>query len=235
MKNILYALGICLLLVNCGKGENEMFLSGNIKGLKTGTVVLQKIDDTILVSLDSVLIDGDSNFSFSEIVSSPEMHYLYLRLENGDLIDERIPFFAEASKISINTTLDGFAKNAIIKGSKNDSLLKIHDKLVQRYIDKNLDLTAKNFEALRDENDTLLAQTKVQQERLLRSKYLATINFAMNQKEFEVAPYLALARIPDANIKYLDTIYKSSSQKIKDSKYGKALESYISERKSEKQ
>ncbi len=212
-----------------------MFLSGNIKGLKTGTIVLQKIQDTTLVSLDSVVVDGDSNFSFSEVVESPEMHYLYLRLENGDLIDERIPFFAEASEISINTTLDGFAKDAIIMGSKNDSILKLHDKLMQRYIDRNLDLTAKNFEALRDENDTLLAQTKQQQERLLSSKYLATINFAVNQKDYEVAPYLALARISDANIKYLDTIYKAITPKIKDSKYGKALESYISERKSENQ
>ena len=68
----------------------------------------------------------------------------------------------------------------------------------------------------------------------LSSKYLATVNFALNNKDKEVAPYLLLTEIYDANIKYLDTVYTSLTPKIKDSKYGTLLESFISERKTAK-
>jgi len=40
-----------------------------------------------------------------------------------------------------------------------------------------------------------------------------------------------LSEVYDANVKYLDTVYKSLTPKIKDSKYGIALESFIQERK----
>ncbi len=42
-----------------------------------------------------------------------------------------------------------------------------------------------------------------------------------------------LSEVSNANIKYLDTVYVNLTPKIKDSKYGKALESFIIERKKE--
>ena len=58
-----------------------------------------------------------------------------------------------------------------------------------------------------------------------------TTNFAVNNADFEVAPYLALAEIPDINLKYLDTIQKSLSPKVAKSTYGKKLDVLIKERK----
>ncbi len=60
-----------------------------------------------------------------------------------------------------------------------------------------------------------------------------TVNFAMNHQEYELAPYLMLSEIYNSNTKYLDTVYKSLTPKIKDSKYGKALESLIQSRVSQ--
>ena len=54
-----------------------MIIQGQIKGLKKGTLYLQKMKDTILVSVDSVQINGDGNFILSDEVESPEV-YLYL-------------------------------------------------------------------------------------------------------------------------------------------------------------
>ncbi|WP_316931602.1 hypothetical protein [Flavimarina sp. Hel_I_48] len=66
---------------------------------------------------------------------------------------------------------------------------------------------------------------------LVRRKYLYTVNFAMNNKNLEVAPYLAISEIFDANVKYLDTIYKALEPDIRKSKYGKTLKGFIKERK----
>ena len=56
-----------------------------------------------------------------------------------------------------------------------------------------------------------------------KRKYLFTANFALNHKDFEIAPYLALSEIKDINLKYLDTIQKSMSPKVSKSLYGKQL------------
>jgi len=45
----------------------------------------------------------------------------------------------------------------------------------------------------------------------------------------EAAPYIALTELYDANIKLLDTINKSLSEKVKNSTYGKRLDAYITE------
>ena len=57
----------------------------------------------------------------------------------------------------------------------------------------------------------------------------------MNNKDYEVAPYLAVSEIFDANIKFLDTIQESLPPKVRDSKYGKSLEEFLKERKQQEQ
>ena len=231
MKYFLSVISIFFLMVGCFENADLMHLSGHVKGLKKGTLILQKIEDTSLVSIDSVLINGNSDFEFSEEIESPQLYYLYLRLIDGTLIDDRIPFFAESGEIIINTTLTNFEIDARISGSKNEVALEEYKKLVGRYTRKNLELIEGGLKALQKGNDSLATSMKIQQESLMASKYLMTVNFALNHSDYELAPYLMLSEVFDSNIKYLDTVYKKLSPKIKDSKYGKALESYIVDRK----
>ena len=65
----------------------------------------------------------------------------------------------------------------------------------------------------------------------LKRRYLFTTNFALYNKDFEVAPYLALSEISDINLKYLDTIQKTMTPKITQSLYGKKLIQFYKERK----
>lgn len=208
-----------------------MELSGNVKGLKKGTLILQKIEDSSLISIDSVVVNGDSNFSFSEKIESPEIYYLYVRLKDGTLVDDRIPFFAENGEMKIETSLEKFGSAAKVSGSKNDSLLREYDKLMQRYINKNLDLIEQRLKLHGNKKDSLALAIDGQRRNLQSSKYFATINFALNKNEYEVAPYVVLSEAYNANVKYLDTVYNALSPKIKNSKYGKELESFITERK----
>lgn len=66
---------------------------------------------------------------------------------------------------------------------------------------------------------------------LLRAKYLYTVNFAINNKELEIAPYLAVHEIYDVNIIFLDTIYGSLPKEVRKSIYGKALKDLLKERR----
>lgn len=231
MKNISLLALLFLIILGCSTNENEMKLTGSVKGLKKGTLILQHFENTLLVSVDSVMVDGDSNFSFNETVESPELYYLYVRLKDGTLRDDRIAFFAEPGEMTINTNLKKFGYEAKISGSENQKKLEEYQKLSQRYTDKNLELIQESLVARQNGEDSIASEINNKRDRNLRSSYLATINYAINNKDKEIAPYLALSEIYDTNVKFLDTIYTSLTPQIKDSKYGKSLKEYISERK----
>lgn len=231
MRHFLLISILFLTVVGCSTDTEKMNLTGTVKGLKKGTLLLQKFEDTVLVTIDSIIVDGNSDFSFSKKVESPEIFYLYVRLKDGTLRDDRITFFAENGDLNIKTDLKNFGSAAKVEGSKNDSLLKEYNKLKQRYVSKNLELIEQRFNLNKEKNDSLNLMIEQKQRTLISSKYLATINFALNNKDEEVAPYLMLSEAYNSNLKYLDTVYNALSPNVKDSKYGKELESFIVNRK----
>ncbi|MDG2446373.1 MAG: DUF4369 domain-containing protein [Flavobacteriaceae bacterium] len=231
MNKYLIILTVLILFIACSSNENKMTLTGNVKGLKKGTLILQKIQDSILVSVDSVLVNGSSLFSFKETILEPEIYYLYLRLENGILKDNRITFFAEANPINITSTLTNFVIDAKVTGSNNQEKYKTYKKIIDRFSDRNLELIEESFEAKKQGNDSLVNKLDSTQKSILAKKYLATINFALSVKDFEISPYLMLSHVNDTKLLYLDSVYNNLTPKIKDSKYGKDLESLIRSRK----
>lgn len=233
MRQTLYFAFTFLMLVGCTTSESEMLLTGNISGLKKGSLLLQKVSDTALVTLDSVKIDGDATFQFNVEVASPEVYYLTMQFADSVKTEKRIPFFAESGNINIVSELKNYDIESLITGSVNQEKWNEYKKLMKRYNDRNLDLIEQQFNALKDGNQAKADSVGSAQEKLVRSRYLATVNFAKNQKEYEIAPYLMISEVNDANIKYHDTIYKLLAPKIKDSKYGKALESLIENRKND--
>jgi len=230
MKRFLSIIAVFILLISCSN-EAKMDLTGSVKGLKKGTLYLQKIKDSTLITIDSVIVNGSSQFSFSEALTEPELFYLHLKIENGILQDDRIAFFAEASPITITTSLDNFEVDAKISGSINQDKYKLYNKIINRYTDRNLELIEQSFSARQKGNDSLVTSISKSQESILAKKYLATISFALSNNDFEISPYLMVNRVNNTKLIYLDSVYNNLTPKIKDSKYGKALESLIQSRK----
>jgi len=233
MKKISILLLAIIALSSCNNKESNLIVNANIDGLRKGTVYLQKIDDTLMVDLDSVEVSGDDNIKLEAFIESPQIMYLYLKKVDNSQYDDRIDFFAEEGEVTINTTLEKFVTDAKITGAKNQEKLEEYRKMLKRFNDKNLELLQQNFEAQQQENEEQLIAIDKQYESLLKRKYLYTVNFAINNKDLEVAPYLALSEVFDANIKYLDTIYTSLEPNVKKSLYGKELKNFLKERKEE--
>lgn len=235
MRKSIIALFSILLLVSCTdkKSTKSFVLTGNIKGLKSGTVYIQRIKDTILVAIDTIKIDGDSHFTSEFDLQSPEMLYLFLDRGVTNSVDNNIPFFAEKGKMTIETSLDFFTADVKITGSKNQELYEEYKKVVSRYVDQDLTLFEKRFKALKANNTEEVNKIEEEQKGVLKRKYLYSTNFAVNHGDYEVAPYVALAEIYDINLKYMDTIQKSMTPKVSKSLYGKKLINFIAARKKE--
>jgi hypothetical protein len=231
MKKSFLFFTILFIVFACAEEEKNTTITGDIKGLKKGTLYLEKLSDSTMVTVDSLVMSGKSDFIFKMNLESPEVLYLFLRKTDGTNIEDGIEFFAEPGTITINTTLNDFEANAQISGSVNHDKFLEYQRLMQRYQDKGLDFFVENFEAERDGDEARKIEINQKYESLIKSRYMATINFAINHKEYEVAPYLALSEIFDANVKYLDTIYNALTPTVQNSTYGRQLENYIKERK----
>lgn len=220
---------VVLLLVSCEKTEekNKMYVSGTVDGLKKGVLYLQRIEDTLLVTIDSLQIDGDSNFEFSTALESPEIFYLYLDKDDGNENNDRILFFGEQGRITITTTRDFFEPEAKISGSVSHDKLKEFQKIMSRFNNLNLDLIEARFKAQKDNDSTTADSIQQRYENNRKRRYLYALNFALNNKDSHVSPYIALSETPDARLKYLDSIYNSLSPEVAGSKYGKALEVFL--------
>ncbi len=199
--------------------------------MKKGTVYLKKLKDSTLVTIDSLVINGNPEFELHTDLESPEI--LYLKLHQYDNEEHLVPFFAAEGITEINSTIKMFEFDMKIKGSKQQEKWEEYKTMMSRFQGQNLDLIKDNFEAQKD-NDTTKMNTTVQKyESLIKRKYLFTINFAINNKDNEVAPYVVLSEIYDANIKYLDTVNNVLTPEVKASKYGKELQTFIETRKAE--
>lgn len=236
MKKTILALVSLVLLASCNKNESKgnLHITGNIKGLKTGTLYIQKIVDSSLVAIDTITINGSSTFTSDIDLKSPEILYLFLDRGVSNSLDNNILFFAEPGNINIETTLDSYLADAKITGSKNQELLDEYKTINSRFKDENLTLIEQKFNAIKSKNTKAIDSLTVKQEANIKRKYLYATNFAINHKDHEIAPYIALSEIYDINLKYLDTIQRSMTPKVAQSLYGKKLTEYVASIKAQK-
>jgi RecG-like helicase len=223
MKKILTLLLAMVVMMACtSENENTMFVKGTVKGLKKGTLYLHKQIDSLVVAVDSVFVDGTDEFLLSDVIESPEMYYV--SLGEGD---KRIAFFGEKDTVQINTVLDKFDLRAEISGSANHDLLEKFYDMKTKFNDQNLDLIKEEFEARKAQSQDSLDAVSKKMKSLERRRYLYTTNFAVTNNDYEVSPYIALTELNYANVKLLDTINASLTDKVKQSKYGKEFDSYV--------
>ena len=229
MKNSLYFV-LAILITSCSQTLKNTSVSGTIKGLQKGTLYLQQVVDSKFVTLDSLVMNSTTDFELGCDLEEAEMLFLSL---SEDLNAKRISFFADKGLTKINTTLKRFKYDAQIEGGVQQELLETYYKNIGRFKDQKLELIEQQLNAQKDKKRELADELLNKIDNLTKRSYLYTINFALNNKDSEVAPFVAVSEIYDTNVKYLDTINKVLPPKIANSKYGIILEAYIKTRKSE--
>ena len=65
-------------IIACDKKQKKnlddmMIVKGSVEGLRKGTLYLQKVLDTIVVDIDSIVINGSPNFDFMVPIESAEI------------------------------------------------------------------------------------------------------------------------------------------------------------------
>ena len=228
MKKYIFLTVLGLFVIACGGDtENTMTVTGKVKGLKKGMLYLQKIPDSVLITIDSLEVEDDGSFVFKTELESPEIFYLYLNKKDNNTINDRITFFGEPGIITINTSWNTFDTNSKIEGSETQKKLEEFRKVMSRFNKTNLERLqlVTNSETRLD--SLLIDSIQKLGAKSIQREYAYALNFALNNKNSYIAPYIAITEVPDANIKYLDSIYNVLSPAVAASKYGKALKEHL--------
>lgn len=233
MKKTLLFIAAVTILIACDKIDNKkgnLHLTGEIKGLKQGKLYIQKLNDTNLVIIDSVLFEGDSKFESHLNIESPQMLYLFLDKGITNSIDNSLFIFAEPGKMNLETTLELFYSDAKVTGSKNHDLYMDYRKINEPFNQKNVEFIEQELKAGKLQQQAIVDSIQKEKELAVKRRYLRVVNFAKNNKDYEISPYILLYDISDVNLSYMDSIQSLYPEKIKESKYGKELKKWIDER-----
>ncbi len=220
----IYFLVLLFLLSACQPGDKNSFqLTGNIDGFKKGTIYLEKVQDTLIQVVDSFLVKDNGQFKLSYPLESPEIFYLRIK----EIPDERLLVFGEPAEMQLNSKLEKFVLAAEVTGSENQRLLEDFKDMMQQFNDAELSLYKVHFDAKKNGDSLAVDSLDAAYRNLLKRSYLYTVNYAVKHHDQEIAPYLALTEMYDANIKLLDTVNNSLTPEVKNSTYGKQLDNFL--------
>jgi len=224
-KKILSLILISLLIYSCNnnKKKGNLLVKGIVKGLRLGTLKIKQQQKDSLIILDSIKVDGQEKFAFYTNIEEPQT----MVLELPEVKDGHILFFAAPNDtIKIFAYVESFGINPIIKGGINQNRKNEFDKMIRQFNNKEMDLFKAKFEAskqhLLQEADSLGKKM----DNLQRKRKLYALNFIFRNKEHAIAPYIALTEFTN-NPKALDTIYKSLTPEIQQTKYAKEIKKIL--------
>ena len=141
-----------------------------------------------------------------------------------------------AGVIEVNTILNSnvlgnYKRSFEVKGKKNIELMEKFKIFEKQFISKRdeLDDKRKIFIEINDVERVDSIQNLL--DVLQYKSYLFTANFAINNSDSEIAPYLGVKKIADAKIEILEAIEEKLTEKVKKSKYGKIFLELVKNRR----
>jgi hypothetical protein len=234
MYKFIVALVTLALFVSCSDkkaAKDELVLKGYVKGLKKGKLYLQRVQDSTIVVLDTIVLNGDSHFESNVKLEAPEMLYLYLDRGVTESKDNNLLFFAEPGNMTVDTNLEFFLGNAKFTGSKNQELYEQYKHIISQFNDEQLKLLQAQIMGTKGNKNYSAEENTKKQEQLLKRRYLYAANFALTNANHEVAPYIALTDIYDMQPRFLDSIHRKMTPEITNSKYGKKFTEFLKKQK----
>lgn len=160
-------------------------LNGKIDNPGYDSVYLYKRTKTDWMMIDSIKITGDS-FSFKGILEMPEM--LYLKLSGTD---DKLAFFAENSKITIDIQSDSI-EASVVSGSKINDQYNLFLVSLDKF-KVPMDSAFNNYKNAEENSNTKsMARFEQQYDSIEKAQYGYIEDYVLNNKATVISPYITL-------------------------------------------
>ncbi len=128
MKKNLFLLIIAIVAISCTqRDENNLYLTGTVEGVESGTVYLQKFRNKSFFVIDSTEI-SNGEFSFTKNVELPEIYGLSLDNKRSFLL------FLDENPTTVLLDSSSYYRNTIVEGSD------LHDLYVEYRSDRDTEI-----------------------------------------------------------------------------------------------
>jgi thiol-disulfide isomerase/thioredoxin len=220
---------LSLLAIACNTvGEDEYAITGTIKGVKSGKVILERQSEEGMnfIAVDTVEIKNEK-FEFEGKSISPELYFLQI-----EKIDGKVAFVLEEGKINIEVDKDSIFKSKLSGTYSNDEfykfnneLTKIRQKSQKQLMQFQMENMAKMNEAQQN-GDTETIQS-------LQNEYAdiqkETTDYMFSYPEKHPKSFISLLLLesmiqhPDYGVEKSEKIFNSFDDYLKKSKIGKQI------------
>lgn len=220
MKKLLFILLLGAIFASCGRNKDQFVLKGSVKGIDTGMIVLQKLEEGSWIKIDSFKLEK-GNFSFKGKLGLPEMWYL--SMPSKQIF---IPVFIENAPIEMEIFTDSLDKT-IIRGSlSQDTYLQYQQQI--KGLSARMEIVYKDWKKAKEIHDSLKMKyhdsitTELDKE---MKKNL--VSFAKTNHNSVVSPYLVMRNSWQFDLPELEEIVAAFDTSLNSSTYIQVLKRRI--------
>jgi hypothetical protein len=165
MKKVILLVAVALVSFACNNlAEGEYVITGNIKGMKTGLIFLEKQSPMGMgyQAIDTVKIE-DGKFEIKGKTGEPEIHFIQIDKVNG-----KLPLILEGGEIAVEVDKDTLMKSKISGTYSNEEFTKFNAESTK--IQKNMQ---KEIMAFQTKNKAIIEQAQVTKDTAAMNKLRA--------------------------------------------------------------
>ncbi len=216
MKKFAIILFISSILASCMSNKDQFKITGNVKGIDTGMIFLQKYDLEKWVNVDSAKLEK-GEFTFTGKTGLPEMWHLAMN-ESQVLV----PVFIENAKIDVQIFPDSLEKSTI-KGSSTQDIYQQY-LAINEAINVKMDEAYKEWKKAKEANDSLgMERTDSISNALDKETKDQLQGFIKAHSKTVVSPYLVMHNSWQFELPELEEIVAALDTSLNASPYVQAL------------
>lgn len=233
MKKIILLLAVAVLSFACNNlAEGEYIITGNIKGMKTGLIFLEKQSPMGMgyMAIDTVKIE-DGKFEIKGKSDEPEIHFIQI-----DKVKGKLPLILEGGEIAIEVDKDSLFKSKLKGTYSNEEFTKFNEE--SNKLQKGMQKKMKAFEVknkalieqVEKTKDTAIAnRLRAEYEPLQREaqKTMEEFTFAYPKTHPKSFISVLIVQMMMNNPKYtpkeIEGLYNSLDESLKKTKPGKSI------------
>lgn len=237
MKKIILLVAVAVVSFACNNlAEGEYIITGNVKGMKTGLIFLEKQSPMGMgnMAIDTVKIE-DGNFEIKGKTGEPEIHFIRI-----DKVRGQIPIILEGGEIAVEVDKDSLFKSKLTGTYNNDEFTKFNEES-----NKIQQKTKKKMKAFELKNKALIDQVEKTRDTAIANKLRAEYepiqkeaqenmgNFTFSYPKSHPKSFISVLILqmmmsdPKYTPKEIEDIYNSFDASLKKTKPGKTIKENI--------
>jgi peroxiredoxin len=233
MKKIILLAIVATMMFSCNQlSEGEYLITGTVKGLKSGTLFLQKANDVGMSTsnIDTVKI-VDGKFEIKGTTKEPSMHFLQIEKAKGT-----VPFILEEGKITATLVKDKVEDSKVSGTFNNDEFIKFNDEStkIRKKLEPSIDAfkkanESKMMEAQMKKDTAAFTAIMTEFEAVTKELNDFYLDFPKKHNKAYVSLLLTQSMFSKRNLKLeeVEKVFNDLDPSLKNSKIGKEITSNI--------